>query len=393
MPAQPDLSDRSRSILALRPFVPAKDFERSKQFYADLGFHVQPLGDGLADIGLGEHTFLLQAHYTEGWAQNFVMHMLVDDLDDWWAHIASLDLAGRYDVASPRAPKLEPWGLRVAYVFDPSGLLWHFAEDPQTQRPRIRLKSLVPMLQAADIAATRQWYEEVLGFRCVGMQDNEWCRLARDDIALMFMRNAHLGAPQATATQYIEIDHVMALWAAIKDRCKIEWGPETMPYGMLEFAIKDPNGYLLSFGERVVERPTSEDHDEDAEPSSADDSHSDMHLAAVRVFVDDLAAARRFYGDVLGLQVAWEGEAAIGFDLDRAGLIIEIVGEDADSEALALVGRFVGCSIAVDDIEETYAELKAKDVKFSGAPERQPWGGVLAHFEDPSGNVLTLLGH
>jgi hypothetical protein len=28
-------------------------------------------------------------------------------------------------------------------------------------------------------------------------------------------------------------------------------GPERMPYGMLEFAIKDPNGYLLSFGQKV----------------------------------------------------------------------------------------------------------------------------------------------
>jgi hypothetical protein len=28
-------------------------------------------------------------------------------------------------------------------------------------------------------------------------------------------------------------------------------GPEKMPYSMLEFAIKDPNGYLLSFGEQV----------------------------------------------------------------------------------------------------------------------------------------------
>jgi hypothetical protein len=30
-----------------------------------------------------------------------------------------------------------------------------------------------------------------------------------------------------------------------------EWGPERMPYGLIEFAIKDPNGYLLSFGQPV----------------------------------------------------------------------------------------------------------------------------------------------
>ena len=48
------------------------------------------------------------------------MHVLVENLQDWWAHIASLDLASRYGVASPRPPKLEPWGLLVAYVFDPN---------------------------------------------------------------------------------------------------------------------------------------------------------------------------------------------------------------------------------------------------------------------------------
>ncbi len=31
----------------------------------------------------------------------------------------------------------------------------------------------------------------------------------------------------------------------------MEWGPEEMPYGMLEFAIRDPNGYLLSFGQKL----------------------------------------------------------------------------------------------------------------------------------------------
>ena len=28
-------------------------------------------------------------------------------------------------------------------------------------------------------------------------------------------------------------------------------GAEEMPYGMMEFAIKDPDGYLLSFGEEL----------------------------------------------------------------------------------------------------------------------------------------------
>jgi hypothetical protein len=123
---------RDRSIKALRPFVPAKDFALSKKFYTELGFHAEGLGKGLAEMHLGAHSFLLQDYYVEDWAGNFVMHALVDDLPGWWAHIESLDLSARYGVERPRAPKLEPWGLFVAYVFDPSGVLWHFAAPAQT---------------------------------------------------------------------------------------------------------------------------------------------------------------------------------------------------------------------------------------------------------------------
>jgi catechol 2,3-dioxygenase-like lactoylglutathione lyase family enzyme len=107
------------------------------------------------------------------------------------------------------------------------------------------------MLQVTDLQRTIDWYESVLGFRCIARQD-QWCRLERDAAAVMFMRNDHLGAPQATATQYIHISDVRALWAEIKDRITAEWAPEEMPYGMLEFAIRDPDGYLLSFGQRLA---------------------------------------------------------------------------------------------------------------------------------------------
>lgn len=45
--------DGSGSVRALRPFLPAKDFERSKKFYADLGFYVNLLGSELAEMRLG----------------------------------------------------------------------------------------------------------------------------------------------------------------------------------------------------------------------------------------------------------------------------------------------------------------------------------------------------
>jgi uncharacterized glyoxalase superfamily protein PhnB len=114
----------------------------------------------------------------------------------------------------------------------------------------VRLRSLCPMLQSSDLQRTIDWYGSILGFKCIGREEG-WCRLERDGVWLMFMRNAHLGAPHATATQYIYVDDLDALWEQIKDRVQAEWGPEDMPYGMKEFAIKDPDGYLLSFGEEL----------------------------------------------------------------------------------------------------------------------------------------------
>jgi catechol 2,3-dioxygenase-like lactoylglutathione lyase family enzyme len=116
----------------------------------------------------------------------------------------------------------------------------------------MKFSALVPMLQTQDMPRTREWYESVLGFTASKDSNADWCWLSRDGVALMFMCNAQLGAPRATATQYFYVDDVLALWSAIKDRCPIEWGPAEMEYGMLEFAVKDPNGYYLSFGQPLA---------------------------------------------------------------------------------------------------------------------------------------------
>jgi hypothetical protein len=124
--------DLASSVEALMPFVPARDFETSKRFYADLGFKVRPIGSDLAEVSLGEHGFLLQNYYVAQWADNFMFHIRVSDLNRWWDHIASLDLPERYSVPAPRPPKLESWGLNEVHVIDPAGVLWHFAERPSS---------------------------------------------------------------------------------------------------------------------------------------------------------------------------------------------------------------------------------------------------------------------
>ena len=113
--------------VAARPFLPAKDFETSRAFYEALGFSKLLDGD-VAIFGVGPSAFILQRRYHEDWAGNFMMQLMVDDLDAWWTHIQGLDLPGKFGVQPPKAPETQPWGLQVAYVYDPSGVLWHIAQ-------------------------------------------------------------------------------------------------------------------------------------------------------------------------------------------------------------------------------------------------------------------------
>ena len=114
-----------------RPFLPAKDFDLSKRFYEALGF-TKVLDGDVAIFQIGASSFILQNYFQEEWAGNFMMQLMVDDLDAWWTHIVSLDLPAHFGVPAPKPPAMQPWGLRIAYVIDPSGILWHVAQ----RRPR-----------------------------------------------------------------------------------------------------------------------------------------------------------------------------------------------------------------------------------------------------------------
>lgn len=120
-----------------------------------------------------------------------------------------------------------------------------------------------------------------------------------------------------------------------------------------------------------------------------------MQLSALRLFVRDLAQARQFYRSVLGLPLLSDGSAH-GYCVFRSAgidIVVEAVPADAPADEQQLVGRFAGISFRVPDIEASHRALLDQGVAFSGAPERQAWGGWLATLLDPAGNQLQLVQH
>lgn len=113
----------------IRTFVPGgKDFAASKAFYAVLGFEqIFDAGD-VVGFRHGAHEFLLQDFWSEDYANNFMMQLIVADLDAWWAHIEALDLPARFGVRPPRPPEMMPWGLREIHLIGPGGELWHIVQ-------------------------------------------------------------------------------------------------------------------------------------------------------------------------------------------------------------------------------------------------------------------------
>ncbi|MEM7412150.1 MAG: VOC family protein [Myxococcota bacterium] len=116
-------------------------------------------------------------------------------------------------------------------------------------------------------------------------------------------------------------------------------------------------------------------------------------LNVVRIFVSNWERAIEFYTETLGIPAAFRDDD-LGWAQLATGetqLALERL-DPGDPEAAGLVGRFAGVSLEVPDIAATHRTLAERGVEFAAPPEKQPWGGVLAHLRDPDGNVITLLG-
>ena len=115
------------TTVEIKALVPARDFELSKQFYAAAGFAMAFTSDELAYFHYGDCSFLLQNFFVKDLAENFVMHLLVENVDHWHQHITAQNLFARFGV-KVGMPEDRPWAMRDFTFLDPSGVLWRIAQ-------------------------------------------------------------------------------------------------------------------------------------------------------------------------------------------------------------------------------------------------------------------------
>ena len=116
------------TVTDVRTFVPATDFQLSLRFYRALGWAVTWSDDSIAVLEAGPSRFYLQNYSVKEWVENCMLHISVTDAVSWKNHIDALVAGGEFPGIRVNEPKDEAYGALVTHVWDPSGVLLHFAQ-------------------------------------------------------------------------------------------------------------------------------------------------------------------------------------------------------------------------------------------------------------------------
>jgi len=121
-------------------------------------------------------------------------------------------------------------------------------------------------------------------------------------------------------------------------------------------------------------------------------THRVKGIAFGSVYVDDFAAAYRFYGEVLGLEKQYDmGSQACFFKLDDdTGLYLQGGNRRAEYDKDVMRSAFV---FAVESASATYQRLERAGVRFvHDEPVAMGGDSYWFQFYDPAGNILEALG-
>lgn len=115
------------------------------------------------------------------------------------------------------------------------------------------------------------------------------------------------------------------------------------------------------------------------------------HLSAISLFVEDVAAAKRFYQSVFGAETIFEDDVSAALRFDNVILNLLHVGSageiiEPDLPGARNAGPRFQLSVWIDDVDAVCARLAEHGVTLLAGPKDRPWGKRTANFVDPAGH-------
>lgn len=110
------------NVTDIKVFVPSKDYEVSKSFYAEIGFEPKFVTDDLTLFQNGACSLYLQRFYNQELADNFMLQVCVSDIEEAFNVCSSSEYKTRIT-----SIQQEAWG-KVFYLWGPAGELLHITK-------------------------------------------------------------------------------------------------------------------------------------------------------------------------------------------------------------------------------------------------------------------------
>jgi catechol 2,3-dioxygenase-like lactoylglutathione lyase family enzyme len=112
------------------------------------------------------------------------------------------------------------------------------------------IKAIETRLPVTDVRASATFYSDVLGLDIDTLwpgESPEFAILSRDGIRLQLglSERSSIGS----CTLCFDVEDAMSLHRRIKNKVKIDWGPEVYFYHRREFAFRDPDGHAVIVSE------------------------------------------------------------------------------------------------------------------------------------------------
>lgn len=121
----------------------------------------------------------------------------------------------------------------------------------------------------------------------------------------------------------------------------------------------------------------------------------DVKLGYVILYVDSLEKTKRFYGELLGLELRNEFGSYIEYQTGSTILSMNTRAGGREVTMLPIPDGLQKCNtfelgFVTEQVEELVERVRAAGVPILLEPTEKPWGQKVAYIEDPDGHYIEI---